>query len=57
MWRNSALDEIIYKKNSIAMFGDGEFAIIFEKNIKFQKYNETQKDKLLNILYYNNSNL
>ena len=55
--RDDTLNEIIINKKSIARFGDGEFMILFGKNIKFQKYNEILKDKLLKVLNSNIPNL
>ena len=41
------LDEIINNNKSIVRFGDGEFKIIFGRNIRFQKkINYFQKDYL-----------
>lgn len=51
------LKEIIANRASIARFGDGEFNLIFGNDIKFQKFNKTLKDKLLNILNSNIPNL
>ena len=43
--------EYLYKNNlSLSRFGDGEFAIIFGKQIHFQKYSEILCEKLKNIL-------
>ena len=47
---DETLDEIIINKKSISRFGDGEFMLLFGKNIKFQKYNKILKDKLMNVL-------
>ena len=55
--RDETLNEIIKNKKSIARFGDGEFSIIFGRNISFQKYNETLKDKLIKVLNSNIPNL
>ena len=44
------IDEIIKKKKSISRFGDGEFSIIFNENIRFQKFNKNLKYKLLEVL-------
>ena len=51
------LQEIINNKKSIARYGDGEFRIIFGKSIKFQRFNQTLKEKLLNVLNSNFKNL
>ena len=48
--RDKTLNEILYNSKSIARFGDGEFEIIFGKNIRFQKFNETLKKKLLKVI-------
>lgn len=50
MSRDETLNEILYNSKSIARFGDGEFNIIFGKNIRFQKFNETLRKKLLKVL-------
>ena len=47
---DETLDEIIKKKKSIVRFGDGEFDIIFGKNIPFQKKSEKLIKKLKEIL-------
>ena len=44
------LNEIIYHNKSIARFGDGEFKIIFGKNIGFQKFNKRLSKKLKKVL-------
>ena len=44
------IDEIIKNKKSISRFGDGEFSIIFNENIRFQKFNKNLKYKLLEVL-------
>lgn len=51
------LDEIIKNKKSIARFGDGELNIIYNKNIKFQKFNKRLKNKLLEVLHSTMKNL
>ena len=51
------IKEIVEQKKSIARFGDGEFRLIFGKNIGFQRYNKTLKDKLLVVLKSSLSNL
>ena len=38
--RDETLNEILKNKKSIARFGDGEFGIIFGKNLRFQKFND-----------------
>ena len=50
MSREKTLNEILYNSKSIARFGDGEFNIIFGKNIGFQEFNETLRKKLLKVL-------
>ena len=50
MSREKTLNEILYNSKSIARFGDGEFNIIFGKNIRFQEFNETLRKKLLKVL-------
>ena len=54
---DETLDELLNNKKSIARFGDGEFKIIFGKDIGFQKFNEKLKDKLLLVLNSNIPNL
>lgn len=44
------IKEIVEHKKSIARFGDGEFRLIFGKNISFQIFNKTLKNKLLTVL-------
>ena len=51
------VDEIIKNKKSISRFGDGEFYLIFGKNIRFQKNNKIIRDKLVKILKNNEKNL
>ena len=51
------VDEIIKNKKSISRFGDGEFQLIFGKNIGFQKNNKIIRDKLIKILKNNEKNL
>ena len=48
--REETLKELLENKKSIARFGDGEFKIIFKRNIHFQKYNKTLQHKLLKVL-------
>ena len=55
--RGKTVNELIENKKSIARFGDGEFKIIFGKNVGFQIYNKTLKDKLLKVLKSNKNNL
>jgi len=47
---NATLDQIIYKKKSLARFADGEFDLIFHRNISFQKYNKSISNRLREIL-------
>jgi len=47
---DKTLDEIIFNKKSISRFGDGEFHLIFEKTIGFQKANKLLSRKLLEVL-------
>lgn len=54
---DDTLNELINNKKSISRFGDGEFLIIFGENIGFQKFNESLKNKLLNVLNSNFPNL
>ena len=51
------LNEIINKNKSISRFGDGEFRLIFGKNIGFQKYNKILSKRLLSILNTKEKNL
>ena len=44
------LDEIILNNKSISRFGDGEFKLIWGKNIGFQKANKIMSQKLFQIL-------
>ena len=44
------IKEIIKNKKSISRYGDGEFNIIFNKNIKFQKFNKKLKYGLKKVL-------
>jgi hypothetical protein len=57
MSKETTIKELLENKKSIARFGDGEFKIIFGRNIWFQRYNETLKKRLLDILKSNKSNL
>ena len=54
---DDTLNELINNKKSISRFGDGEFSIIFGKNIGFQKFNESLKNKLLKVLNSDMPNL
>ena len=54
---DETLNEIITKKKSISRFGNGEFNIIFNKDIKFQKFNKRLKHKLLEVLNSSLKNL
>ena len=47
---DETLNEIIKNNKSISRFGDGEFSIIFNNSLKFQKFNERIKYKLLEVL-------
>jgi len=51
------LDEIINNKKSISRYGDGEFDIIFDKNIGFQKIHKDIKKRLIDILNSNEEGL
>jgi glycosyltransferase family protein len=51
------VNEILYNKKSISRFGDGEFNLIFERGIRFQNYNKTLKEKLVEVLTSNLPNL
>ena len=55
--REETLNELIYNKKSITRFGDGEFKIIFGINTGFQKFNYTLREKLLQVLNSNYSDL
>ena len=55
--REETLKELMTNKKSISRFGDGEFGIIFGKSLRFQKFNETLKNKLLTVLNSNIPNL
>ena len=48
---------IIDGRYSISRFGDGEFALIFGRNLKFQQYSTTIRDELKRILRSKESNL
>ena len=54
---DETLDEIIKNKKSISRFGNGEFNIIFNKGIKFQKFNKRLKHKLIEVLNSTLTNL
>ena len=47
---DETIKELLENKKSISRFGDGEFKIIFGKNITFQEYDKTLKNKLLKVL-------
>ena len=51
------LNKIINNNSSISRIGDGEFILIFGKNIGFQKYNQTLAKRLIQILNSNEKNL
>ena len=44
------LDEIISKNKSISRYGDGEFKLMFGRDLGFQRYNKEMSDRLYNIL-------
>jgi glycosyltransferase family protein len=50
------LQYLIKNKTSISRFGDGEFSLIFGKDIHFQNYNEELSNKLKNILINGSNN-
>lgn len=51
------LNKIINNNSSISRIGDGEFILIFGKNIGFQKYNQTLAKRLIEVLNSNEKNL
>ena len=53
----TTLNMIINNNSSISRFGDGEFKLIFGKNIGFQKYNNSLAKRLIQILNSNEKNL
>ena len=55
--KENTLNEIIKYHKSISRFGDGEYKIIFGKNIRFQKYNKNLSKRLLEVLNSNAKNL
>jgi glycosyltransferase family protein len=44
-------------KNSLCRLGDGELAIILGKSLKFQKYDDKLRQRLIDILFEDNKNI
>ena len=51
------LKKIVNNNSSISRIGDGEFSLIFGKNIGFQKYNRTLAKRLIQVINSNEKNL
>ena len=51
------LNKIINDNSSISRFGDGEFLLIFGRNIGFQKYNNALTKRLIQVLNSHEKNL
>ena len=47
---DETLDKIIQNNCSVARYGDGEFNLIFGKDIDFQKFNQQIKEKMITVL-------
>lgn len=55
--RNTSLQKLINSECSIARFGDGEFYLILNQNILFQKSSETLSQRLKEILASTDNNI
>lgn len=51
------VDKIINEKISVTRFGDGEFELIFGRDLKFQKHNKEIADRLTEVLLSKKKNL
>lgn len=51
------LKELVNYKKSISRFGDGEFKLMFGKNLKFQKKNKLLAQRLIEVLQSNEKGL
>ena len=54
---NKSLDMLLGSNRSLARFGDGEFKLMFDESINFQKYDKQLAGKLKGIIKNKNPNL
>ena len=52
---DETLDKLINENCSMSRYGDGEFALIYKKDLKFQPYSIELRDRLIEILRSNKS--
>lgn len=53
---DETLDKLINENCSMSRYGDGEFALMYKKDLKFQPYSIELRDRLIDILRSNKSN-